>query len=203
MTIVLVRHGETALNAARVVQPADTPLSAHGQRQAALVAQRLATMNPAALMSSDMPRAWQTAQAVSAATGLAIEAQPLLQERNFGDLRGRPHAELGFDLGLLEAAPPGGESAAAFGQRASAAWESIVARRAASDGLLIVVTHGLMVRALLGLLVPEAQQIASAPPNTSITVLEAIAPHRLLLAPCARHLDAGSTNGGSTTGGIA
>lgn len=196
MSIVLVRHGETALNAARVVQPADTPLSAHGQRQAALAAQRLATMNPTALMSSDMPRAWQTAEAVAAATGLGIELLPLLQERNFGDLRGRPHAELGFDLGLMEAAPPGGESAAEFEQRASAAWTAIVNRRACSDGLLIVVTHGLMVRALLGQLLPPGQHIATSPPNTSITVLEATAPHRLLLAPCARHLEAGAGSGG-------
>ncbi|HEY9095643.1 MAG TPA: histidine phosphatase family protein, partial [Hydrogenophaga sp.] len=34
MTIWLVRHGETELNAARILQPADTPLSSHGLRQA-------------------------------------------------------------------------------------------------------------------------------------------------------------------------
>ena len=33
MGIVLVRHGETALNVARVLQPADTPLSASGDRK--------------------------------------------------------------------------------------------------------------------------------------------------------------------------
>jgi len=191
-----MRHGETALNAARVVQPADTPLSAHGRRQATLAATRLAEMKPTALLSSDMPRAMQTAQAVSAATGLDIELLPLLQERNFGELRGRPHADLGFDLGLLEAAPPGGESAAEFEQRAATAWAAVVARRAASPGTLIVVTHGLMLRALLGLLLPEGQHIASSPPNTSITVLDAAPPHRLLLAPCTRHLDEGAPAGG-------
>ena len=34
MTLLLIRHGETALNVARVLQPADTPLSARGVAQA-------------------------------------------------------------------------------------------------------------------------------------------------------------------------
>ena len=34
MTLLFVRHGETALNAARVMQPADTPLSPRGLAQA-------------------------------------------------------------------------------------------------------------------------------------------------------------------------
>ena len=41
MAVLLLRHGETALNAARVMQPADTPLSERGQAQARAVAQRL------------------------------------------------------------------------------------------------------------------------------------------------------------------
>jgi hypothetical protein len=42
MSIILVRHGETALNAARVMQPADTPLSDLGKAQVLAVARRLA-----------------------------------------------------------------------------------------------------------------------------------------------------------------
>ena len=42
MTILLIRHGETALNAARIVQPADTPLSERGIAQARALARRLA-----------------------------------------------------------------------------------------------------------------------------------------------------------------
>ena len=58
MAILLVRHGETALNAARVMQPADTPLSERGLAQARAVARRLAQRGRvAALLSSDLPRA--------------------------------------------------------------------------------------------------------------------------------------------------
>ena len=53
MTLLLVRHGETALNASRTLQPAATPLSARGLAQAAAVAARIAALRPAAVLSSD------------------------------------------------------------------------------------------------------------------------------------------------------
>ena len=91
MTILLIRHGETALNVARALQPADTPLSARGIAQAEALARRLAAMNVCAIVTSDLPRARRTAQAIAAATGAAPEATPLLRERNFGDWRGKPY----------------------------------------------------------------------------------------------------------------
>ena len=61
MTLLFIRHGETALNAARVLQPAATPLSARGLAQAQAVAERLAAQRLAGVLSSDLPRALQTA----------------------------------------------------------------------------------------------------------------------------------------------
>src|SRR5690242_1176708 len=87
--ILLIRHGETALNAARVVQPEDTPLSERGIAQAARLAQSLAKLGVAHVLSSDLPRARATADALVRSTGAAIEDSVLLQERNFGDIRGR------------------------------------------------------------------------------------------------------------------
>jgi broad specificity phosphatase PhoE len=40
MTILLVRHGETAGNASRILQRPDVPLNERGLRQADLLAQR-------------------------------------------------------------------------------------------------------------------------------------------------------------------
>ena len=98
MAVILVRHGETALNAARVMQPAATPLSERGQAQALAVAQRLARRGGiGAIVSSDLPRAWLTAEAIAAALAMPDPPSALLQERNFGDLRGRPYDTLGFD----------------------------------------------------------------------------------------------------------
>ena len=46
MTLLIIRHGETPLNVARVLQPADTPLSANGLAQAAALAQQARDVAP-------------------------------------------------------------------------------------------------------------------------------------------------------------
>lgn len=190
MTILLLRHGETLLNAARVMQPAETPLGPRGQAQAAAAARRLAAMRPAALMSSDLPRAWQTAEAVAAATGLTIEASPLLHERNFGVLRGRPRDGLGFDPLGLEAAPEGGESMREFLQRAEAAWASIRQRRAGLGAPLIVVSHGLLIHAWLRhhARLPDPSALPDRLGNTALCIVGERPPHMVTLVGCTAHL---------------
>ena len=205
MSILLIRHGETALNVARVLQPADTPLSQRGVAQAEALARRLAALGVTAIVSSDLPRAWHTARAIAATTYAPIEASALLRERDFGDWRGQPYDDMPVNpLTMLEA-PPGGESAAAFARRVALGFEHIVQMRAAVGGTLAVVTHGLVIRALLAshLRLPDADAdadadgaAAAAVPthlgNTSLSVLDAQPPHRVTLLNCTRHLDADS-----------
>jgi broad specificity phosphatase PhoE len=190
MTLLLIRHGETPLNAARVLQPADTPLSPRGLEQACALAQRLAGAGIAGVVSSDLPRARQTAGAIAAACGLPITVLPLLQERNFGALRGRPYDSFDFDpLRMLEA-PEGGESQAQFELRAAAAFEALLPLRRRAGGPLAVVTHGLLLRAWLQ---RPLQLGALAMPthvaNTSITIVTAQPPHRVLRINDTEHLD--------------
>jgi broad specificity phosphatase PhoE len=192
MAVILLRHGETALNAARVMQPAATPLSARGQAQARAVAQRLARRGGiAAIVSSDLPRAWLTAQAVAAALALPIRPSALLQERNFGELRGRPYDSLGFDPLVMSEAPPGGESATAFVQRVQQAFGDMLRQHKGLDGDLLVVTHGLLIRTLLaGPLLPRGDGPGSLLlGNTSLSIFDAAPPHALQLLNCTRHLD--------------
>ena len=194
MSILLIRHGETALNVARVLQPADTPLSARGVAQAEALAQRLASMRVTAIVSSDLPRALATARAIAVTTGAPLETSMLLRERSFGDWRGQAYDGMAVNpLTMLEA-PPGGESAAAFAGRVALAFEHIVRRRAALGGPLAVVTHGLVIRALLA---SHASMAGSAEVpahlgNTSLSVVDALPPYRVTLLNCTRHLDAGS-----------
>jgi broad specificity phosphatase PhoE len=194
MNLLLIRHGETELNVARVLQPADTPLSSRGVAQAGALAARLAATGLRLIVSSDLPRALRTAQAIAAATGAAIETTPLLQERNFGDWRGRPYDAMAVDPLTLAEAPPNGESAAVFAQRVAAAFAHVVARQAALGGTLAVVTHGLVVRALLASHVRLADGMA--PPahlgNTSLSIVGAAPPHLVGLLNCTQHLDAGA-----------
>ena len=182
MTLLIIRHGETALNVARVLQPADTPLSANGQAQAEALAQQLRGAGLAAILSSDLPRALATAQAIGRACGLPVATSPLLHERNFGDLRGQRYDDLDHDPLTAPQAPPGGESRPEFQARCHAAWAEICRHQAAAGGPLAVVTHGLVIREWLHggpLLLPEGMLPPDRLGNTSLTVADAIAPHQV------------------------
>jgi len=190
MSLLLVRHGETALNAARVLQPADTPLSARGIAQAEALAERLAGRRLALILSSDLPRALRTAQAISARCGTMIQTTALLRERNFGDLRGRPYDSLPRDPLSMRDAPPNGESVDEFEARVALAFADIVRRRAALADELVVVTHGLVIGAMLARHVQLADTAALPGHlgNTSLSVVAPLAPHRADLLNCTAHL---------------
>jgi len=190
MTILLVRHGETDGNAQRVLQPADVPLNERGMRQAELVARRLFEHGHVHILCSDLPRARMTAAPITALSGIAIEESPLLQERNFGDLRGTAYDALGYDPFGLDVAPPNGETWPAFHARVADAFAFIVTRRRSVSGTLVVVTHGLVCRALVDrhALLPQGVVGPERYDNTSITVLHEDVPHGVSLLNCTRHL---------------
>ena len=191
MTLLLIRHGETALNVARVLQPADTPLSSRGEAQAEALAKRLATMKVTAVVSSDLPRALRTAQAITAATGATMTTTHLLQERNFGDWRGTPYDGMAINPLTMHEAPPGGESLADFERRVAQAFAHVVQRQAGLGGTLAVVTHGLVIRTLLAAHVqlPAGTEQPTHLGNTSLSIVEAVPPHVATLVNCTDHLE--------------
>jgi probable phosphoglycerate mutase len=204
MSLLLIRHGETALNVARVLQPADTPLSARGVAQADALARRLASMNVSTIVSSDLPRALRTAQAISAATGATIETTALLQERNFGDWRGTPYDGMAINPLTMHEAPPGGESLTDFERRVALAFAHVVQRQAGLGGTLAVVTHGLVIRALLAAHVqlPAGAGQPSHLGNTSLSIVAAVPPHLASLVNCTDHLEpAASDDSQALSGG--
>ena len=109
MTILVVRHGETDGNAARILQRPDLPLNQRGMRQAEQLARRLFAHGFVHILWSDFLRARMTAVPLAACSGITIEESPLLQERNFGDLRGVPYVELTEDPFGPDFVPPNGE----------------------------------------------------------------------------------------------
>lgn len=189
MPIFLIRHGETALNAARVVQTPDTPLSARGLAQADALARRLAEPGVALIVSSDLPRARMTAQRLQTTTGAPITLDPGLQERNFGDVRGQPYATLGADILSPDYDPPGGETWAAFRARVETTWTRITAGHDPAGGNLAVVTHGLVCHVLaehcLALPIANAQRPWR---NASLTVVEDLPPWVVRVLNCTTHL---------------
>jgi probable phosphoglycerate mutase len=152
--IILIRHGETAWNAERRLQGhLDIPLNAEGERQARLLAEALAPGRIDLLVSSDLQRARQTAQAVATLRGLPLQIEAGLRERCYGGFEGLLYAEIeqrfpvefaawqGRDIdGILPDGKNRGETFRAFFDRAT---EAILALAAAHPGqTLALVAHG-------------------------------------------------------------
>ncbi len=90
----LIRHGETTDNASgRLQGQTDTPLSARGRAQAEALAARLASLareTPfAALYSSDLQRAAETAIIIGRRVGLTPQFDPRLREGDLGAWAGK------------------------------------------------------------------------------------------------------------------
>lgn len=191
MHILLARHGETDSNAARVVQLPDAPLSARGLAQAGKLAERLAKLGVAAIVSSDYARARTTAERVREATGAPLEILPGLRERNLGDLRGRAYAEFDFDIFAPDYAPPAGETWDEFHARVAHAWREVAARAAVLDGNLAVISHGLVCRSVVDRIAPHPPgfEVPAHWGNTSLSVLDALPPHAIRVLNSTEHLE--------------
>ncbi|XP_041059498.1 fructose-2,6-bisphosphatase TIGAR-like isoform X2 [Carcharodon carcharias] len=119
--IILVRHGETRYNKAKVLQGqgVDEPLSEFGFKQAKAAGQALSKVRFSHVFSSDLQRAKQTASAIvlgnSCGQKLEIICDARLRERKYGIVEGKPLSEL---RALAKAAgqkcpnftPPGAET---------------------------------------------------------------------------------------------
>ena len=89
MSIFLIRHGETELNATRVVQHPETPLGDNGLDQARRVAKRMSSFDIGRVICSDYARAHTTAEHIAAETKADMLVLESLRERNIGELRGQ------------------------------------------------------------------------------------------------------------------
>jgi probable phosphoglycerate mutase len=152
--ILLIRHGETAWNAERRLQGhLDIALNAEGERQAAMLAGALAHTPIDAIVSSDLGRARQTAQAVASARGLALGEDAGLRERCYGGFEGLLYSEIEQRFPREFAAwqardidgvlPPGrhcGETFRAFFDRATGAMLRLAASHPGQT--LALVAHG-------------------------------------------------------------
>ncbi len=149
--ICLVRHGETAWNAERRLQGhTDIPLNDTGLAQARATAVSLAGERFDAVYSSDLTRARQTVEAITAGNGLTPGLDAGLRERHYGSFQALTYDEartrFPADYQRFESRDPdfvfpqGGESLRSFAGRIHTALERIV--RTHQGGTVLVVTHG-------------------------------------------------------------
>ena len=87
--VLAIRHGETAWNVdGRIQGQLDVPLNEMGRWQVHRLALAVADEEIAAVYSSDLLRAMETAEAVARGCGQAIVTDPGLRERGFGEFEG-------------------------------------------------------------------------------------------------------------------
>jgi probable phosphoglycerate mutase len=92
--ICIVRHGETTWNAEKRIQgQIDIGLNALGQTQATAAAKWLSGQPVAALYSSDLLRARQTAERIAVSLSLLPTLRPEFRERRYGLFEGLTYDE--------------------------------------------------------------------------------------------------------------
>mmetsp|Transcript_69811 Transcript_69811/g.227107 ORF Transcript_69811/g.227107 Transcript_69811/m.227107 type:complete len:285 (-) Transcript_69811:90-944(-) len=190
--LLLIRHGETVGNSSGRLQLPSEQLSERGVLQATLLGQALKVavdrgdFRVTSVIASDYERAQQTLAGILDAldpTQMEIWPEPLLQERNFGHLRGQLYTDVVVEHGDLFAedfAPLGGESWPEFRARVDLAWTLLVdaaANLKAEPGLpepaLVVVTHGLVLKVLAETYLFPGQTHANFK-NTSVTAVRLV-----------------------------
>jgi glucosyl-3-phosphoglycerate phosphatase len=153
--LIVLRHGRTEWNARGLFQgQADIALDARGRAQAEQAAEVLSELAPAAIVSSDLGRARQTAAPLAARVGLEVTTDRRLREIHVGSWEGLTAEEVvaldpvmgrrwlaGEDVRRSET----GETVAEVADRVATALTEIGAA-AAPESTVVVVMHGLAAR---------------------------------------------------------
>lgn len=155
--IVLLRHGEpTADSRGRCYGSLDVPLSESGRQQARATAAALVDIPFAAIYSSPLHRAFDTASVIAEPHGLPVRIEPDFAEMDFGALEGLTYSEIEQRWPELYAAwmnrPtevefPQGESFARLQARVQRA--ALALRHRHRRQVVFLATHGGVIRALL------------------------------------------------------
>ena len=177
--LFLARHGLTDWNTTgRFQGQSDIPLNTTGLRQAAALGKRLATTEINIVYSSDLLRAWGTAQAIMHYHSCPLTPEPRLREVNFGDWEGLTYNEIQerspqvlstWQADVLNTAAPNGETLNQLAERVQAVLDTITADHPVGNVLLVA--HGGSLQALLCLalgLSPQAYlQFSLSPASLS------------------------------------
>jgi probable phosphomutase (TIGR03848 family) len=180
-TVLLVRHGLTDANTSGVLA-GWTPgvhLAEKGREQAAALAQRLAELPVAAIVSSPLERCQETAAAIATGrTELTIETDERLGECRYGEWEGQSLKTLAKDplWKVVQSHPsaarfPGGE---ALRETQARAIESVRAHNASlgADATWIAVSHGDVIKSILadalGMHLDAFQRIQVDPCSVSV-----------------------------------
>jgi probable phosphomutase (TIGR03848 family) len=191
-TLLLVRHGLTAMTGP--VLAGRTPsvhLDERGQKQAAAVAERIAALPVATIVSSPLDRCLDTAAVIAGAQKqeVPVEVDRRIIECDYGDWTGRPIKDLLREpmWKIVQTQPsaarfPAGESLTEVSARAVAAvrdWNA----RLPDDAVWVACSHGDVIKAILadalGLHLDQFQRIVVDPCSVSVVRYTSTRPYVL------------------------
>jgi len=148
---LLVRHGQTALNAAGQLRGRlDPTLDEVGKVEVELLADALTSYGPKLIVTSPVRRAAQTAAAIARATGAGLLIDGELVDRDYGQWAGHTREEVIATWGSLDQAP-GVETRASLTHRAVGMLHKEFAAYP-----VVLVTHEVVLQAMLEHLDPTS-----------------------------------------------
>lgn len=177
-SMLLIRHGRQNSSLCNV----DVELAEAGVQQAALLGARLQETAIAHVYSSDMIRAVQTADIMNRSINAPRSIDARIRELNFGEMEGLTEAEINERFGAftseiaagdIDLRYPGGETGKDVEDRALPALQAIAKTHCGADGVIVIVTHGVVIRTLvcaaLGTPTSHWRRVAPVLENCSIT----------------------------------
>ena len=146
MKIYIMRHGETAWNAAnRVLGRTDMPLNEKGREQAARAAEEMKAIPFDVIYTSCLSRSMETGLAVAALQeGCPVIHEPCLNEHDFGDFEGqdRLSEEYQSEKRKCFTKYPGGESFLDVAARVYPFIKGILSDPEMQDKTILISSHG-------------------------------------------------------------
>ncbi|WP_084243673.1 histidine phosphatase family protein [Planomicrobium okeanokoites] len=183
LTLYITRHGETEWNLEKRMQGwGDSPLTEKGKKNALELSARLKDTEFEAVYASPSLRALSTARVISADRKLQIQVDDKLREINVGEWEGKEHAYINDNYPeeyfsfwntphLYTSAA--GENFKELQERALEAVQSI--REHHQEGNILIVTHSIIIKALLAFFKKLPLEDLWSPPfihDTSLTMVE-------------------------------
>lgn len=172
--ILLIRHGLTDANAAAIIQGhQQTSLNETGLEQARSLARRFGEsgLKLDALISSDLLRARQTADAIARVCGVPVTSDVQWRERGLGPWEGKTIEQINiWRMAAGEFDPPGAEPSAGFRHRIQGALLEAAAT-CPPNGRIAIVTHGGPCRMVLKLLAGGELPMAVGSPRPAIEMV--------------------------------
>lgn len=199
MRLYFVRHGQSEANVQRVISNRELPhpLTELGRQQAEALARSLAQVPLAAIYSSPIMRAAQTAHIVAATRGLPVEFADALREPDCGILEGRSDEEAWAEHGRVvydwvmerrfDSRIEGGESFHDLRARFVPFVDRLIAEHGSTDHNILLITHGSLLYLMLPLVLSniDPASVREYPmPNTGVILAEKQANSLICLEWC-------------------